>query len=849
MKGNLNKKSKLPVVVLMLAMLLPFTVPAQSGMAPERATANPVPAKVAATNIVPAKAAAVNMLLVKQAVAEKKNDLPPGLDAHIAKVLEAFDVPGVGVAIVKDGEILLSRGYGVKRLGDPAPVDENTLFSIASNSKAFTATSLALLVEQGKLNWEDRVIKHLPWFALSDDYVTQNLTVRDLLVHHSGLPAYANDMLNFPPAQMTRKELLLKLKDVPLVHDFRSVYAYDNILYLAAGEVVEAVSGMEWEDFVKKRIFGPLGMKNSISRFSTMRDQPNIAWAHARRGGAVKVMDTFFDLNIGDPGNPAGGVVTSAADMARWIKMHLDSGRIDDNRRLFKPGTTRELWQTVIPMPISQEPEWLKPAQKHFYGYALGFRTYDYRGYQIVGHGGLLTGFVSQIALVPQLDLGVVVLTNQLSSGAYWSIIHEILDYYMGAESFDWLAGYKKEWDRSNTRQDSIAKAYQAVQPDPNMPRSLPISAYAGAYNDSFIGRMVITERDSNALHLSFAKARFYNGVLQHFHGDLFRLVYDDPNRGDGPFLSFTLNADKSIREARFVSEKSGGSNSFGGIVLTPDKQAILDGMALHKKIEQEFAKQPKGNFAYAFIDLQTGERLSHQGDRSYHSASTMKTPVMVEAYRQAASGKFSLDNELEVYNRFVSIADRKVVYSLDPADDAEQGLYDLIGQKTTWRDLIYRMITESSNLATNILIDKLGAKNIMAMLRSVGADGVQVLRGVEDIPAYEKGMNNAVTADGLASFFEALASGKFGDKYTTGEMVEILSDQRHRDIIPGRLPAGVTVAHKTGWITGINHDSGIVYLPDGRKYVLVLLSQDLEAKEAKDVLSRVSRHVYDYVK
>lgn len=781
---------------------------------------------------------------------QKQEALPPGLDAHIAKVLEAFDVPGVGVAIVKDGEIILSKGYGVKKLGEPDPVDENTLFSIASNSKAFTGTALALLVEQGKLDWNDRVIKHLPWFAMSDDYVTQNLTVRDLLVHHSGLPAYANDMLHFPPAQMSRKELLLKLKDVPLAYDFRSVYAYDNILYLAAGEVVEAVSGLSWEEFVERRIFAPLGMNNSISRFSTMRDQPNIAYAHARRGGQLKVMDTFFDLNIGDPGNPAGGIASSAADMAKWVKMHLDSGRISENHRLFKPRTTHELWKVIVPMPVGKEPEWLKPAQKHFYGYASGFRTYDYRGYQIVGHGGLLTGFVSQLALVPQLDLGIAVLTNQLSTGAYWSIIHEILDYYMGAEPFDWIAGYKRSWDSSNARQDSLARIYKPAEADPSIPRSLPLSDYAGVYNDPFIGRMIITEKDNNNLHLAFTKAKFYSGTLEHFHGDLFRLVYDDPNRGSGPFLSFVLNADKSIREARFVSEKSGGGSSLERIVLTPDKQAIVDTMALRKKIQSELDKKPGSHFSVAFIDLQNGEKLSIQGERSYHSASTMKTPIMVEAYKQAAAGKFSLDDELEIYNTFTSIADRKVTYSLDPADDAEKGLYAMIGQKTSWRDMIHRMITESSNLATNILIDQLGAKNIMATLKSVGADGVHVLRGVEDIPAYEKGMNNAVTADGLARFFEALAKGEFGGKYATAEMIDILSDQRHRDIIPGRLPNSVTVAHKTGWITGINHDSGIVILPDGRKYVLVLLSEapNLEASEAKDVLARVSRHVYDYV-
>lgn len=777
-----------------------------------------------------------------------KEALPPGLDAHITKVLETFDVPGVGVAVVKNGEILLSKGYGVRRSGQPDPIDENTLFSIASNSKAFTATALGMLVDQGKLSWEDPVIKHLPWFEMSDDYVTRHLTVRDLLVHHSGLPAYANDMLNFPPAQMSRKELLMKLKDTPLAHEFRSVYAYDNILYLAAGEVVEAVSGMSWEEFVEKRIFKPLGMNQSLSRFSLMRNQPNIAYAHARRNGALKVMYTFFDLNIGDPGNPAGGIATSAADMARWVKMHLDSGRIDHSRRLFKPELTKELWKTVVPMPISQEPEWLKPAQKHFYGYALGFRTYDYRGYQVIGHGGLLTGFVSQIALVPQLDLGVVVLTNQLSSEAYWAIIHKVLDYYMKAEPFDWIAGYKKSYDRAIVRQDSLAKAYRPVLPDPHIPRSLPLAAYAGVYKDPFIGRMIITEKDTNTLRLSFTKAKFYSGTLQHFHGDLFRLVYDDPNRGEGPFLSFLLNADKSIREGRFVSERSDEGSSLQRIVLTPDKQAIPDTTKLREKINEELKKHPDAHFGYAFVDLQTGERLSHQGGRSFHAASTMKTPVMVEAYKQAAAGKFSLEDEVEVYNRFTSIANKKVTYSLDPADDSEKDLYTLIGRKTTWNDLIYRMITESSNLATNILIDRLGAKNTMVTLRSIGADGVQVLRGVEDTPAYEKGMNNTVTADGLATFFEALATGKLVNKYATGEIINILTDQRHRDLIPGRLPKDVKVANKTGWITGINHDSGIVYLPDGRKYVLILLSQGLEDKEAKQTLSRVSRYVYDYV-
>ncbi len=178
---------------------------------------------------------------------------------------------------------MMAKGYGVKKLGDPAPVDQNTLFSIASNSKAFTATAMAMLVDEGKLKWEDKVIKYLPWFKMSDDYVTTNLTLRDLFVHHSGITAYANDVLLFPPSTFSRKELLSKLKDVKISHDFRTVYAYDNILYLAAGEVIAEVSGMSWEDFVKSKIFNKVGMKHSVSRFSTLKQQPNVAYAHVLR--------------------------------------------------------------------------------------------------------------------------------------------------------------------------------------------------------------------------------------------------------------------------------------------------------------------------------------------------------------------------------------------------------------------------------------------------------------------------------------------------------------------------------------------------------------------------------------
>ncbi|WP_257666754.1 serine hydrolase [Parapedobacter tibetensis] len=785
---------------------------------------------------------------LRSAVAQQA-DLPPNLDAYIERVLAEFEVPGVGVGIVKDGKVILAKGYGIKRLGHPERVDEHTLFSIASNSKAFTATALAILVDEGKLKWEDRVTDYLPWFALSDDYVTMHLTIRDLLVHHSGLPAYVNDMLLFPPASLSRKELLLKLKDVPLQHDFRSVYAYDNVLYLAAAEVIAAVSGMEWEDFVQKRIFDKVGMPNTISQFSTLRQQPNVAYSHARRDGEVKVIAHFFDSNIGDPGNPAGGIAASAADMANWLITHLDSGQTPERGRLFSAKTTKELWNIVRPMPVSKEPEWLKPAQKHFYGYALGFRTYDYRGEQVVGHGGALTGFVSQLAMVPEKRLGVVVLTNQSVSGAYWAIIHHILDHYLGAEPFDWIAGYKKGLDRSLARQDSSRQRLNPILPDSTLKRSLPLEAYAGVYQDEFIGRMVVRLVGDTALRLDFTKSPQFSGRLSHFHGDMFRLVADNPERDGGVLLTFLLNADKTIREGRFIPARPSGGSSLERLVLRPDKQAILDTTELRARIKKELDKHPEGRFAYAFLDIGTGERVLFNERETFHAASTMKTPVMMEAFRQAADGKMALTDSITVYNTFKSIVDRSR-YSLSPDEDSEQALYAQVGENVTWEDLIYRMITASSNLATNIVIDQVGAKQVMKTMNRIGANDIQVLRGVEDTKAYQKGLNNTTTAYDLMLIFEELAKGK--GSVVSGEareqMVKILMDQHHRGIIPAKLPDGVKVANKTGWISSVQHDSGIIFLPDGRQYVLVLLSGNVDGPAAKATLATVSRLFYDYV-
>jgi len=255
--------------------------------------------------------------------------------------------------------------------------------------------------------------------------------------------------------------------------------------------------------------------------------------------------------------------------------------------------------------------------------------------------------------------------------------------------------------------------------------------------------------------------------------------------------------------------------------------------------------KTVEGQFAVAFKDLQTGETLFINEKENFHAASTMKTPVMIEVFKQAKAGKFKLSDSILVKNEFKSIVDGSP-YSMDIADDSGDGLYKMIGKKMTIYDLTYQMIIVSSNLATNILIDLVDARNANESMRKLGAKDIQVLRGVEDQKAFEKGLNNTTTAYDLMLIFEKIAQNKVIDKQSCEEMCKILFDQKFNEIIPDKLPKIVKVAHKTGSITGVQHDSGIVYLPDGRKYVLVLLSKKLKSADAGvKILAEVSEAIY----
>lgn len=472
---------------------------------------------------------------------------PPGFDAYVKRVMETFTVPGVAVAIVRDGKVVLAKGYGVRRMGDRAPVDAATLFGIASNTKLFTATALAILVEEGKLAWDRPVIDYLPAFAMSDPYVTRELTVRDLLVHRSGLGLGAGDLLWWPPSTYDRKEIVRRIRYIPLATSFRSTYAYDNVLYLVAGEVIEAVSGVSWEEFVRSRILEPVGMSGSDVLHSSAAGPGNVAGTHAAVNDTVRPVAPFLSDNT----NPAGGIMAGAADMAKWMIVQLDSGRVAGGGRLFSPASTAELWREVTPMPIAPAPAGLPHLRPHLSGYALGLDVRDYRGKYLLQHTGGLPGYLSKVAMLPELRMGVAVLTNQESGAAFNSIAYRVLDHYLGARSPDYPAIYA-EIGRRNREEQRAAETRAAARRDSTSGPSLPLAGYAGTYRDQWYGDVVI-ERDGPGLTIRFARSPVLVGDLVHWQHDTFLVRWRDRELRADAFGTFALAPDGTVAELRMV--------------------------------------------------------------------------------------------------------------------------------------------------------------------------------------------------------------------------------------------------------------------------------------------------------
>nr|WP_233511699.1 serine hydrolase [Luteimonas weifangensis] len=493
-------------------------------------------------------------------------------DAYVENVRRTFDVPGIAVAIVKDGQVVLERGYGLRDREANAPVDAHTLFAIASNTKAFTAASLQMLAQDGKLEMTDRVIEHLPWFRMSDPYITHEMRIRDLLAHRSGLSLGAGDLLYWPTTDYSNREVAERLKDVPITGGFREQYAYDNILFGVAQLVVEQVSGLPFERFLQQRIFDPLGMAETRYNSDHLQGLTNVATGYAKAD--------FKDLvpaprmtwaNVGG----AGGIYSSVHDLSQWVRAQLAggvyAGEGEQAKRLFTEERQRQMWTMLTPIPVAKPsvPE-LAPAVPNFMGYGEGWYLGDYRGRKLVWHTGGWPGMVSRVTMLPEQGIGVIVLTNAESGAAFNAVTMRALDAMLGPPAYDWTAAYAAARAKQEGKADESWRKHLEARNAASKP-SLPLAAYAQTYRDPWYGDVVVSQQGGK-LRIRFAHTADLVGTLSHWQHDTFQVRWDQRWLNADAFLTFALDADGKIREARMqpISPLTDFSFDFQDLRLAP---------------------------------------------------------------------------------------------------------------------------------------------------------------------------------------------------------------------------------------------------------------------------------------
>ncbi len=491
---------------------------------------------------------------------------PSDLDAWVARSMKTFEVPGLSVAIVKDGKVVLAKGYGVRKLGEPAPVDERTMFGIGSNTKAFTTAALAMLVDEGKISWDDSVYQRLPDFQMYDPYVSHEMTIRDLLTHRSGMGLGEGDLLIWPHSTYTRDEIIHRLRYMKPVSSFRSHYAYDNLMYVAAGQIIPAVTGKSWDDFIRVRIFGPLGMNSSNLSNAAFKAGDDYAWPHSKVEGRLQAIE-FENL---DNAAPAGAINSCAADMAKWALVQLNRGKlVDRDARLFSERQSREMWSPQTILPIGEGEPSLAALKPNFADYGLGWGLRDYHGRKMVGHTGGVAGFVSRVMLVPQENLAVIVLTNAEEGGAFDSILYHILDQYFSLPVTDWIAAFKAAKDHEEKDAAEVERKQAGSRATDSKP-SLPLEKYAGGYSDAWYGPVNISV-ENGKLVIRFSHTPQLTGELEHWQYDTFKTHWRDRTVADA-FVTFALQPNGNIDHFKMVpvSPLADFSFDYQDLYLTP---------------------------------------------------------------------------------------------------------------------------------------------------------------------------------------------------------------------------------------------------------------------------------------
>lgn len=455
------------------------------------------------------------------------------VDSLVQQTLSTFNVPGIAVGIVKDNQVILAKGYGIADLNRKNKVYASTNFGIASNSKAFTTSALAMLVDEGKINWDDRVQKYIPEFKLYNDYVSQNFTIRDLLTHRSGLGLGAGDLMIWPDGHdFTPKDIIHNIQYLKPTSGFRTKYDYDNLLYIIAGEILEKVSGQSWQKFIQNRIFNPLGMNHSAPNWNLLQDRADVISPHVPLSGKNKVSIRYTNTIL----DAAGGIYSNVEDLNKWMIFHLNNGE-HHGKQLISKKQLKELnsAQTIMPVRTTA------PYYSLFKNYGLGFVLTDVVGKMEVSHTGGLEGIVTQIVMLPQLKLGIVVLTNQQEGAAFSAISNSIKDFYLGIPDQHWITTYEALIAKNNAEADLITqKTWQIVDDHKNTKDHTHLTIQ-GKYLDNWLGEVSIHMNKNGKLTFASKRSPQLTGELFYYQDNTYTVKWDNRFMYADAFVYFDI--------------------------------------------------------------------------------------------------------------------------------------------------------------------------------------------------------------------------------------------------------------------------------------------------------------------
>ncbi len=466
------------------------------------------------------------------------------LDAAIEKARTDLGVPGLAVAIVKDDSVVLSKGYGIRDMRKEDPVDNKTLFAIASNTKAFTATLIAMLVDDGRLSWDDRVQEYLPYFQVYDPSVSYDVRVRDLLCHRVGHGTYSGDLIWYG-TPYSREEVVRRARHLPQAFPFRAGYGYSNIMYIAAGEIIEKASGSTWEQLLRDRILAPLAMDRTVLSVSAVQRETNVATPHGLADGALQTYPWYeWDSTV-----PAGGIISCVSDLSSWLRLMLNRG-VWRSDTLFTDRQSRIMWTPHTNFVVSQRGRDQEP-HTNFSGYGLGWSLQDYDGHLVASHGGGYDGMFSRTLLVPDMNLGVVVLTNSMT-GAAGAVTRMVLDAYLGKSDRDYVSETLDRAHRSREREVADRRRTDSLRVRGTKP-SFPLSRYAGTYGGPMYGDATVTV-ENGKLVLRLLPNPDLIADLSHWHYDVFEARWrtDFAWFGRGT-VRFVMDESAAISELRIV--------------------------------------------------------------------------------------------------------------------------------------------------------------------------------------------------------------------------------------------------------------------------------------------------------